>query len=149
MDFTYTCKSFETLTLSELYDILQLRSSVFVVEQNCVYLDCDRKDLHSKHILMYKNNQLVATARILPIGIAYPDYVSIGRVCNATSMRGTGIGKLLMRYAIAETYSWLGVQPIKIGAQAYLKKFYSDLGFEDKNLPYIEDNIPHIIMLKP
>lgn len=148
MQIRWIVKPFETLTNYELYDVLQLRNEVFVVEQNCVYQDCDEKDKNSIHILGYINNDLACTARLLPISISYTDYFSIGRVVTKQKYRGKNIGKTLMEKAINELYNTWGKVNIKIGAQAYLKKFYESFGFEDKNEPYIEDGIPHLIMIK-
>lgn len=145
----WDCKSFKELSPYELYAILRLRSEVFVVEQHCVYLDTDNKDLKSYHLLGWQNNQLIAYTRLLEKGISYPDYISIGRVVNSSSLRGTGVGKQLMQESITTCYKLFGKQSIKIGAQLYLKKFYSDLGFEVSSDVYDEDGIDHIEMILP
>lgn len=146
---TYRSVPFHQLTLEELYRLLQLRQEVFVIEQNCPYLDCDGKDL-SAIMVLGENEQglIVASTRLLPVGVSYPDYPSIGRVVNAPSVRGTGVGRSLMLYSIEQMYKNFGHQPIKIGAQAYLRAFYESLGFVFTGEAYLEDDIPHISMIK-
>lgn len=140
--------SFDQLSPSELYAIMQLRNEVFVVEQNCVYQDADNKDQAAYHCSGLLNEKLVAYARILPKGISYSDYVSIGRVVSSPSLRGTGIGKELMLYTMKQVNTLFGTVPIKIGAQLYLKKFYTALGFLPTSEVYFEDGIEHIEMIK-
>ena len=141
----WICKSFEELTTLELYALLQLRNEVFIVEQNCPYLDVDGKDLKSYHLMAWKEDRLIAYTRLIPPGISY-DEASIGRVVNSPSVRGSGIGKELMELSIQKVYELFGRQDIVIGAQLYLKKFYSDLGFIQEGDVYLEDNIEHIHM---
>lgn len=141
----WICKTFDALTVNELYCILKLRSEVFVVEQNCVYLDADGKDSGSHHLCGWLHNQLVAYCRILPPGVSYPE-ASIGRVLTHIAHRKNDLGKHLMRRAIKQTYTLHNVQSIKIGAQQYLLAFYTNLGFQAVGEPYLEDNIPHISM---
>lgn len=144
MEWTY--KFFDELTTIELYDILWLRSRVFVVEQNCVYLDTDYKDQKSFHLIGKINGVIVAYVRILPPGLSYNE-ASIGRVLTNPDFRGKGYGIELMNLAIEKTLDQYNVQSIKIGAQLYLHKFYSDLGFVQSGEEYLEDGIPHIEML--
>jgi ElaA protein len=148
MNVTKICKAFEALTLQELYELLRLRSEVFVVEQNCVFLDLDNKDQLCHHLLLYKENELVATARLLPPGLSYPDAMSIGRIVTSPAVRGTGVGKILVDMAIEACYSLYGSGPIKIGAQLYAKKFYEAFGFVQSGQVYDEDGIDHIEMTK-
>ena len=139
-------KSFDQLSLQELYTILTLRTNVFVVEQACPYPDLDGKDPNCLHLLGTINGELVAYLRILPAGLRY-DEVSIGRVVVKPSHRGKGLGRLMMEQAIhCITNEWKESQ-IKIGAQAYLEKFYQSLGFEPVSEVYLEDDIPHLDML--
>lgn len=145
--FYWTCKKFEDLTAAELYCILNLRNQVFVVEQNCVYLDTDGKDAASHHLCGWLHNELVAYCRLLPPGTAYTKLASIGRVSTHPAHRKDGYGKILMQHAIEKTYSIFNVSTIKIGAQQYLIKFYSNLGFKVISEPYLEDGIPHVEML--
>ena len=119
----YTFKHFDQLTLDELYHLLQLRSEVFVVEQNCVYQDIDDKDRPGFHLLGFIDSQLVACARILPKGISYSDYCSIGRVCTKQTHRQLGLGKELMQQAILHCHELYLDTKIKISAQSYLLKF--------------------------
>lgn len=139
-------KSFNELTPLELYAILNLRSEVFVVEQNCVYLDTDDKDQLSFHLSGWNNNDLVAYARILPPGLAFEE-ASIGRVVTNPLYRKTGAGRELMQLAIEKTITQFDVSSIKIGAQLYLLSFYESLGFQISGPQYMEDGIPHIEML--
>jgi ElaA protein len=147
MQLQWLLKKFDELTPLELYNVLRLRSEVFVVEQNCVFLDMDNKDQQSFHLMGSHDNELVAYVRLLPPGLAY-DEISIGRVVSSPQYRGSGAGKLLMRKAISTAAELFGKQPIRIGAQLYLKNFYSSLGFEPQGDIYLEDGIQHIIMLK-
>ena len=143
----WTIKSFSELSPSALYGILKLRSEVFVVEQQCIFLDMDDKDQESRHVMGRLNDELVATCRILPPGLAY-DEPSIGRVVGSPRYRGKGAGIALMENAIQETMRLYGTLPIKIGAQLYLKRFYESFGFVQCSETYMEDDIPHIKMLR-
>lgn len=149
MALTKICKAFQELSPNELYDMLRLRSEVFVVEQNCVFPDMDDKDQECHHILFYNEEQvLVATARLVPAGISYPDMMSIGRIVTSQLVRGTGVGKQLVELAIDSCYRLFGKGPIRIGAQLYAKKFYESFGFEQSSEIYDEDGIDHIKMVK-
>lgn len=145
----FTCLPFDELSVYELYEIIALRLEVFSVEQNCPYQDADGQDIHGWH-LMVRNpeGKLVAYARLLPAGVSYPEYPSIGRIVSAPSVRRTGAGRALVQKAIEETYRLFGQQPIKIGAQVYLLKFYQSFGFQPVGEEYLEDGIPHIAMIK-
>ena len=147
MKITWSLKKFEELSPAELYAIMQLRNEVFVVEQNCVYQDADNKDPLSFHFMGWAENKLIAYTRIIPPGISY-DESSIGRVVSSPSARGTGIGRVLMLQSIAQVYNLFGNVTIKIGAQLYLLKFYSSLGFVQSGEIYLEDGIEHIEMTK-
>ena len=145
----FKCKSFSELTNEELYEIMALRQEVFVVEQDCPYLDADGKDQPAWHLMGFdKNGKLIAYSRIVPQGISYENYPSIGRIVSSPSVRGKGIGKKLM----AENLEWgqklFKNQAIKISAQCYLVKFYNSFGFESVGEEYLEDNIPHIAMIR-
>ena len=142
-----TLKHFDALTPHELYAILQLRSEVFGIEQNCVYQDMDNKDQACFHLMGWQDNRLVAYTRLVPPGISYPE-PSIGRVVTSPAARRTGFGKTLMEKSIAEIISLYGKTPIKIGAQLYLKKFYESFDFEQSGDVYDEDGIPHIPMTR-
>jgi ElaA protein len=145
---SWTLKPFSALSPDELYNILRLRSEVFVVEQNCVFQDMDNKDQQSWHLMGWENEVLVAYTRLVPPGIAYPQ-PSIGRVITSKLVRKNGTGKLLMLKSIEELVHLFGESPIRIGAQLYLKKFYSSFGFEQSSEVYDEDGIEHIEMIRP
>lgn len=144
----FECLPFEQLSVFQLYQFMALRQEVFAVEQNCVYQDCDGKDLKSWHLMGYdESGQLIAYARLLPQGVSYPDYPSIGRIVSAPGARGTGAGRLLVQQAIEQMWALYGNHPIKIGAQLYLLKFYQSFGFQEVGEVYLEDGIPHIEMI--
>lgn len=146
MSITWTCKFFDHLTPAELHALLQLRSAVFVVEQNCVFLDIDNKDQLSWHLMGWVEGKLVAYARLVPSGISFAE-PSIGRVVTAPEIRRSGAGKLLMEEAIRQLYNKWNKQPVRIGAQYYLLKFYSSFGFQQASDIYMEDGIEHIEMI--
>ncbi|MCF8713577.1 GNAT family N-acetyltransferase [Joostella atrarenae] len=138
---------FSELTADQLYEILQLRSEVFVVEQDCVYQDIDYKDQKALHILGKKEGKLVAYTRIFNSG-AYFDKPSIGRVVVRNSERKYGYGHDIMKASVTAIYDNYGKQDIEISAQCYLKKFYNSHGFTQTGEEYLEDGIPHIRMIK-
>ena len=142
----WNCKAFNELTVQELYAVLQLRIEVFVVEQNCVFQDADNKDQKSWHVMGWDGAVLAAYTRLVPAGISYPE-VSIGRVVTSPKMRQTGLGRELMKRSIEQVYRIWNQQPIRIGAQLYLKKFYESFGFQQCSEVYLEDNIDHIEMI--
>ncbi len=147
LNLAWKCKSFGELNSHELYTIIRLRNEVFVVEQNCVFQDADHKDQKSFHLTGWAGNDLAAYARLVPKNVSYP-YISIGRIVTSPAYRKAGAGKALMQQAITDSYQLFGAQPIKIGAQLYLKKFYESFGFVQTGAVYDEDGIPHIEMLK-
>ncbi|MEO6682626.1 MAG: GNAT family N-acetyltransferase [Ginsengibacter sp.] len=130
----------------ELYKILQLRNEVFIVEQNCPYLDCDEKDFVAHHLCGWQDNRLVAYSRVLPPGISFAGKASIGRVLTALSVRRHQLGKELMTRSIREVYNLYGQVNIAISAQYYLKRFYESFSFAQISDIYLEDDIPHIRM---
>jgi ElaA protein len=144
---TWILKPFAELTPHELYGILQLRNEVFIVEQNCPYQDMDNKDLISWHLMGIKENSLIAYSRLLAPGISYSES-SIGRIVSSPSARKTGMGKKLVAESIEQIKLLFKTDIIRIGAQLYLKKFYESFGFVQDGEIYLEDNIPHIIMLR-
>jgi ElaA protein len=141
----WTLKFFEALTVVELYELLKLRSAVFVVEQNCVFLDMDDKDQASLHLFAMENAIITAYCRIVPPHVIYLE-ASIGRVITNPDTRRYGLGKQLMQTAIKETRRLFPNTTIKIGAQLYLKKFYEAFGFQQSGAVYLEDGIEHIHM---
>lgn len=143
----FIVKSFDQLTTSELYAVLQLRSEVFVVEQDCVYQDIDGKDQKALHVLGFKNNQLIAYTRLFKPADYY-EFASIGRVIVKQDERKYGYGHDLIRFSIATVKEQFSTTTIKIGAQTYLRKFYESHGFKKVGEDYIEDGIPHIHMVR-
>ena len=147
MAIHWKIKAFKSLTVYELYDILQLRSEIFVVEQNCVYLDLDGKDKVALHLIGEFENKIVAHARLFNKGISYQN-ASIGRVTVAAKYRDRKWGNALMQQAIVGIQDNFGEHKITIGAQLYLKKFYESHGFIQSSDMYLEDDIPHIEMIR-
>lgn len=147
MMLEWKTKAFEALTVAELYAILRLRSSVFVVEQNCVYLDLDDKDPQARHLFGTFEGVIVAYARLFEPTIVFA-HASIGRVVVHPQYRDKKYGHELLQQAIAGVFSCFGATKITIGAQLYLKKFYESHGFVQTSDMYLEDNIPHIEMHK-
>ncbi len=139
---------FAALTVAELYEALQLRTEVFVMEQAGIFQDMDGSDHEAVHVLGASDGQLVAYARCFAAGVKFAE-ASIGRVIIRQVLRGSGMGHELMRQAIACVFEQWGAQPIRIGAQARLEKFYLQHGFVKAGEPYTEDGIPHIEMLRP
>lgn len=136
------------LTLAELYAILRLRSEVFVVEQDCVFLDLDGKDLQgqTEHLMAWENGALLAYCRLLEPALNDGQAI-IGRVITAPAARGTGLGHELMRRAKDEVARLWPGQPVYLGAQARLRGYYAGHGFVPVTEEYIEDGIPHVGML--
>lgn len=129
--------------------MMVLRQAVFVVEQDCVYLDADGKDQESWHLMgVNSEKELVAYLRILPKGISYQNYPSIGRVLTAEKVRRDGAGKALMQQALIEAERIFPGEAIKISAQTYLNGFYESFGFEPVGEEYLEDGIPHVAMVR-
>lgn len=147
MEFVEICKPFDSLTPVELYAILRLRSEIFVVEQNCIFLDQDNKDQACQHLMLYQNKELMAYARIVPAGLSFTE-PSIGRIVSSHAARGKGFGKELLRLSIDNCIRLHGNHPIKIGAQLYLKTFYESFGFVQVSDVYDEDGIDHIDMVR-
>lgn len=141
----FIIKYFHEFTIDELYEILQLRSEVFVVEQDCVYQDLDGKDRKALHVFAQKNNRIVAYTRIFKPG-EYFDFASIGRVVVAKNERNFGYGHDLIKASITAINTHFNVEEITISAQVYLQKFYEFHGFNKVGEGYLEDGIPHIRM---
>ena len=126
---------------------MKLRQEVFVVEQDCPYLDADNYDQGSLHLLGYLDNQLVTYARILLPGLYYKE-PSVGRIVSKLNVRGKGLGKETVSKALEIMSERYGPQPIRIMAQCYLIKFYEGFGFKIAGEEFLEDGIPHIEMTK-
>jgi ElaA protein len=143
----FITKTFSELTTDELYAVLQLRSEVFVVEQDCVYQDLDFKDQKSLHVLGYKEDKIIAYTRIFKPGDYFTE-ASIGRVVVKDSERKYGYGHDLMKASIEAVKNHFNTSEITISAQVYLTKFYNSHGFNKVSDEYLEDGIPHIEMLR-
>ena len=149
MNITWYHKHFKNLTTTELYQILQLRNEVFIVEQNCPFQDLDDKDYKCYHLMGFDTDsqKVIAYTRIVPAGVSYEE-ASIGRVVTSPLARGNGIGKQLMKKSIELMEELYGGISIKIGAQLYLKKYYESFDFEQIEEVYLEDGIEHILMIR-
>jgi ElaA protein len=144
----WTCVPFAELSVDQLYDALALRSEVFVVEQNCAFLDIDGLDRETWHLLgQGEDGQLLAYARLIPPGLKAPDAL-IGRVVTSPAARGGGTGRALMAEALTQCERLWPRHPITLHAQAHLQRFYGSFGFEPVGHQYIEDGIPHQEMRK-
>ncbi|QXP60619.1 GNAT family N-acetyltransferase [Olleya sp. HaHaR_3_96] len=139
-------KTFAELTTQELYDVLQLRSEVFVVEQDCVYQDIDGKDQKALHVIGFKDEKIVAYTRLFKPG-DYFELASIGRVIVDKAQRQYKYGYDIMNASIEAVKAHYNQTEIKISAQCYLKRFYGNLGFKEIGDEYLEDGIPHIGMI--
>jgi ElaA protein len=152
MKVTWELKSFGQLGNLELYEMLALRERVFIVEQKCPYPDCDGKDLDALHLLGRLadpgSSKIVAYLRILKPGVRYAE-ASIGRVVVAPEFRRMNLGRALTTQGLGAIRNHLGPIAVRISAQAYLEKFYSEFGFVRVGGQYMEDWIPHVEMLRP
>ena len=144
MELTWHRSAFADLPAATVYAILALRSRVFVVEQRCAYNDMDGLDERSEHLWAQDGARIVAYLRIVAAGAKYAE-ASIGRVVVDADYRKHGLGKQLMERGLAA----VGAAPLKIQAQAYLERFYSELGFRRISEPYDEDGIAHVDMVRP
>lgn len=141
----FETKSFRELTLDELYELLRLRSEVFVVEQECVYQDLDGIDREATHLLGVEKGRVEACARWHPEG----DHVRLGRIVTSPRIRGRGYGRRLTTEALRRIAEEHPEAPVLIHAQARLEGFYRDFGFEPRGAPFDEDGIPHVMMVIP
>lgn len=144
---TWLVRSYKELSATELYNLLRLRSEVFVVEQDCVYQDIDGKDDKAIHIMGIYNDELVAYSRVFGPN-DYFEKTSIGRVITSDKLRGTGAGHVLIEESIKAVNKYFLEVEIEISAQAHLEKFYNHHGFKAFGEGYLEDGIPHIRMLR-
>ena len=144
---TWRFAHFDQLTPGELYDILRLRTDVFVMEQNCVFQDMDGADPKCWHLAGMQDGRIVAYCRFVPAGVKYAE-PSIGRVITPLVTRGTGLGRELMREALARAGKLWPGQALRIGAQAHLQRFYGEFGFTKASEPYDEDGILHVEMVR-
>ncbi len=146
VSINWIVKSFDQLLTSELYAILKLRSEVFVVEQNCVYLDADGKDAAALHLFSMEGDRCIAYLRIMGQGNYYKEYSSIGRVVVHPDSRGQRLAYGLIEQSLIQCKNNFPTSPIKISAQKYLQHFYEKCGFAYQGEDYLEDGIPHCAM---
>ncbi len=144
---TWHLSSFDSLTPSQLYAILAIRSAVFVVEQNCAYQDMDGTDAQSMHLIAWNEQRVAAYLRIVPPSVKFAE-PSIGRVLTALEYRRTGLGRELMRRGVEHLEVLYPHQVSRIGAQAHLQNFYAEFGFRTDSDIYLEDGIPHVEMVR-
>ena len=143
--FKTSIKKFTELSINELYDILRLRSEVFVVEQDCVYQDVDAKDQKALHLFISDKGSIVAYTRMFDKG-DYFNEASIGRVVVQENYRDKKLGHILMKESIEAVKKYYNTSKITISAQKHLKRFYESHGFYQEGDEYLEDGIPHIKM---
>jgi ElaA protein len=141
-----TVFKYQDLSPDRLYEILKLRSEVFVVEQKCAYQDLDNKDEKALHLVGEENNKIIAYTRIFKKGDFFK-YSSIGRVLVKKDYRNKNYGRKIMKSSIDRLKKDPKEEKIELSAQKYLLKFYSELGFEKVGEEYLEDNIPHVKMI--
>lgn len=139
-------KSFSELSTEELYKILAIRQKVFVVEQECYYLDADNYDQKAVHLWAEQNGEILAYLRVFPENIKYKE-ASIGRVLTALSVRNKNLGKTLVSFSLQIILNQFKTKSVRISAQDYLIEFYGNFGFIDTGKKYLEDDIPHTEML--
>lgn len=145
-NFKYLIKPFNELTTIELYEMMKLRQEVFIVEQDCAYLDADGLDQKAVHVLGYHDGNLISYARALPPSTSYEHYSSVGRVIVKQDFRRRGLGEMVMHHALQFCLNTFGVD-VKISAQCYALSLYEKMGFESIGASYLEDGIPHQAML--
>lgn len=144
-ELTWRWRHFAVFSGPQWHRVLRLRTAVFVVEQTCPYQEVDDKDPFAWHLELMHHGDLIGTLRVLPPGVTY-DECSIGRVAVSADYRNLGLGRDLMNTALAFCDSrWTTV---RLSAQCYLQAFYESLDFAAEGEPYLEDNIPHIEMVR-
>lgn len=146
-NISWIFKRFEKLTTKELYDFLALRQEVFIVEQECPYVDADGKDLDSFHLMGYKDNNLAAYARITFPGVRFKE-VSIGRIVSSQKYRRQGFGKAIIAESLKRIEQEYGEVAVRLSGQTYLIDFYKQFDFEVDSEEYPEDGIPHVEMVR-
>ena len=144
--YRHFTKSYDALSVAEVHDMFQLRSEVFVVEQDCVYQDIDGLDTRAQHLFVYDSLNLVAYARLFDLDIFTTRKAVIGRVVVRETYRGMGLGHDLIRFCLEALKNGDKTPPIKISAQKHLQKFYESHGFVNMGKEYLEDGIPHCEM---
>ena len=147
MHLVWKIKRFDELSALEIYQILQLREMVFIIEQACIYQDIGNKDLGCYHLWAEKDGQMVAYTRLVPPDLSYPNETSIGRVLSHPKYRRHKIGRQLVTFAIEAVSNLYPRNAIRISAQEYLIPFYESYDFVQVSQVYIEDHLPHAEML--
>lgn len=148
MTIQWQWRSFEELSTLEMYAVFAARQAVFIVEQNCPYLDMDGKDLDALHLIAWSGKEVAAYLRLLPPGSSYPAEPSLGRIITTRIGRGSGLGRELVARGLEKIHELYPQLPTRIGAQAHLHEFYGSFGFAQASEPYDEDGIMHIEMLR-
>lgn len=148
LQINWIWSSFSGLSVHQLYEVLKLRQSIFIVEQQVPYPDIDDKDKHCLHLMGCVGQEVVAYMRLVPLHLFDEGYYSLGRVVVKHALRGTGLGRELVAKGIQHLDKIRNGHPVKISSQLYLKEFYSEFGFEEAGESYIEDLIPHIAMIR-
>jgi len=148
MTIQWRWHKYTDLSPQEIYAVFAARQAIFIVEQNCPYLDMDGKDLDALHLIAWSNNEVAAYLRLIAPGVSYPNEPSLGRIITTKIARGSGLGRELVVRGLKKIYELYPTLPTRIGAQAHLHKFYSSLGFVQSSEPYDEDGIMHIEMLR-
>jgi len=143
----YAMKPFEALANIELYNILKLRQEIFIIEQACIYPDIDNHDEDAIHLMAFDADKLVGCLRILSRGVTF-ETVAIGRIVVSKSHRGRGIAKAMMQQALDFIEGEMKESQVMLSAQTYALPFYEGLGFEAVSAEYLEDDIPHMDMLR-
>lgn len=147
-DVRWECRRLADLTASSLHRIHVARQQVFVVEQRCVFQDADDVDERSQHLVAWSaDERLLAYARIVDPGVKYAE-ASIGRVLTTEAARGRGLGRLLIRRAVEQVMRDFPEAGVRISAQQRLQGFYREVGFISVGEPYLEDDMPHVEMLR-
>ena len=141
-------RTFQELTLEELYAVLKLRQDVFILEQKCLYQDIDQQDQQALHLLGLENGRIIVYLRVFPKGTLYADAISFGGLLIAQSERNKGLAREAMKQMMTHLKNCNNNTPMIISAQTYLQQFYQSFGFYEIGAPYDEDGIPHIKMLK-
>ncbi len=153
MQAYFELKSFEEIDTRLLYEMGRLRQEVFVVEQECWYLDFDGRDYEAHHLFAYEQGdatrRLIGYCRLLPPGMNYENAACIGRVVNRLDLRGRGLGQQITKEALRQIRQLYPEHEVRISAQSRLRKFYENLGFTATDIEYMEDNIPHTEMFYP
>jgi len=138
-------KHFNELTALEIYDILALRTAIFIVEQDCIYADCDGKDKSAHHLYITDGGEIIAYCRVLDKGVNF-DEISLGRFAVRKEFRGRGIAKEMLTQAMDFAKKELKAPAIKLSAQEYIMGIYSSYGFKPISEPYDDDGIMHVDM---